>query len=113
MSGARGQASVEVLGLLPLVGLIALVALTVIAAHTAGELAGVAAVAGALAVLQMGTDPREAAERALPDKMRTRATITIEGNRVSVRVRPRVLFAIPGLSNRLAATAHANAGPEQ
>ena len=53
----RGQASIEVLGLLPLVAVVALVAFTVVASHTAGEQAGEAAEAGALVLLQGGGRP--------------------------------------------------------
>jgi uncharacterized protein (UPF0333 family) len=111
MTGARGQASVEVLALLPLVASVALIAMTFMASHSASEQAGEAAEAGALAVLQSGDDARAAARAALPKRMRERATITVHGNRVSVRVRPRVVFPIPGLSERLAGTAHADTGP--
>jgi hypothetical protein len=111
MSGSRGQASVEVIGLLPLVALIALIAFTVIASHTAGEQAGEAAEAGALVLLQGGADPRAAAADALPETARKRATITITGRRVHVRVRPLLPLPIPGLPDRLAGEAHADAGP--
>lgn len=109
MTGSRGQASIEVLGLLPLVAVIALAAFTMIASHTAGEQAGEAAEAGALAVLQGGVDPREAAEEALPKATRKRSTITVSGRRVRVRVRPRL--PIPSLADRLAGEARADAGP--
>ena len=111
MTGTRGQASIEVLGLLPLVGVIALVAMTVIASHTAGEQAGEAAEAGALVFLQGGEDPRAAAAGALSEETRKRATITVSGRRVHVRVRPRLALPIPGLADRLAGEAHADAGP--
>ncbi|MDA0185526.1 hypothetical protein OJ997_34795 [Solirubrobacter phytolaccae] len=105
----RGQATIELLGLLPLVVLIALVAFTFIASHTAHEQAGEAAEAGALALLQGGIDPRTAAREALPKPVRARATITLEGRRVHVRVLPRL--PISGLTNRLAGEARADAGP--
>jgi hypothetical protein len=112
MTGARGQASIEVLGLLPLVAVLALVALTVIASHTAGEQAGEAAEAGALVLLQGGADdPREAAEQALDESTRQRATITVSGHTVRVRVRPRLAVPIPGLADHLAGEAQADAGP--
>jgi len=110
MSGVRGQASIEVLGFLPLVGLIVLVAFTFVASHTAGEQAGEAAEAGALVLLQGGGDPREAARDALPKPVRRRATITVDGPRVRVRVRPRLVLPIPGLADRLAGEARADAG---
>jgi hypothetical protein len=111
VTGSRGQASIELLGLLPLVGLIALVALTMIASHTAGEQAGEAAEAGALVFLQGGEDPRSAAKGALSEEARKRTTITVSGRRIHVRVRPRVALPIPGLADRLAGEAHADAGP--
>jgi hypothetical protein len=111
MSGSRGQASVELLGLLPLIGLIALVAMTLIASHTAGEQAGEAAEAGALVLLQGGADdPRAAARDALGDSANKRATVTVSGRTVRVRVKPALALPIPGLADRLAATAEADAG---
>jgi hypothetical protein len=91
--------------------LIALAAFTAISAHAAHEQAGEAAEAAALALLQGGADPRTAAKDALPKAARTRATITIEGHRVHVRVRPRLALPVPGLADRLAANVRANAGP--
>ena len=108
MTGTRGQASIEVLGFLPLVGLIALVAFTFVASHTAGEQAGEAAEAGALVLLQGGSDPRSAATAALPEQVRKRATIKVDGTRIHVRVVPRL--PLPGLAEHLAAEAHADAG---
>ncbi|MDA0174803.1 hypothetical protein OJ998_37230 [Solirubrobacter taibaiensis] len=110
-AGERGQASIEVIGLLPLIVLLALVGFTVVASFTAHEQAGEAAGAGALALLQGGTDPRAAARDALPKSVRSRATITLSGRRVHVRVRPRTALPIPGLATRLTRTAHADAGP--
>ena len=110
-AGERGQATIEVIGLLPLIVLLALVGFTVVASFTAHEQAGEAAGAGALALLQGGTDPRTAAREALPKSVRSRATITLSGRRIHVRVRPRTALPIPGLSARLAGTAHADAGP--
>ena len=107
----RGQSTVEIIGLLPLVALLALVAFTVVASSTAHEQAGEAAAAGALALLQGGTDPRTAAREALPRSVRARATITVRDRRVHVRVLPRTPLAIAGLRARLAGTAHADAGP--
>jgi hypothetical protein len=110
--GPRGQASIELLGLLPLVALVALVAMTVVASHTAGEQAGEAAEAGALVLLQGGaSDPRDAARDALDASTRRRATITVSGHTVRVRVRPRLALPIPGLAERLTAHADAHTGP--
>ena len=111
LADPRGQASVELVALLPLVAAIALAVLTILASHVAEEEAGEAAEAGALALLQGGVAPKEAAEKALSEATRKRATITITGRRVHVRVRPRVVPPIPGLADRLAGEARADAGP--
>jgi hypothetical protein len=112
MTGSRGQASIELLGLLPLAAVVALVAMTLIASHAAGEQAGEAAEAGALVLLQGGPDdPRTAARNALGEPARSRATITLSGRTIRVRVKPRLALPIPGLADRLAATARADAGP--
>jgi hypothetical protein len=110
-AGTRGQASVELIGLLPLVAVIALAAVTILASHAAHEEAGEAAEAGALAVLQGGLEPRAAAEEALSTAARKRATIKVADGRVHVRVRPRVVLPIPGLADRLAGEARAEARP--
>ena len=109
-SGAGGQASVEVVAFLPLVLLIALAAFTTVAAFAAEEQAGEAAGAAALALLQGGVDPRTAAKDALPKAARERSTITVAGSRVHVRVRPRIVLPVPGLADRLAGEARADAG---
>ena len=62
-AGESGQASVELVALLPLVVVIGLTALSLLAAHSAAEHAGQAAHAGAMAILQDG-DPRRAARAA-------------------------------------------------
>ncbi|HEX6025777.1 MAG TPA: hypothetical protein VFZ00_27550 [Solirubrobacter sp.] len=96
---------------LPLVMLVALAAFTAIAAHAAHEQAGEAAEAAALALLQGGVDPRTAAKDALPRAALSRATITVRGRRVRVRVLPRLPFPVPGLADRLAGDVRSNAGP--
>jgi hypothetical protein len=103
-----GQATVELLALLPLAGLIALAIGQLLAAGAAGELAGNAAEAGAAAILQ-GADPTAAARAALPGWSRERATVRVDGRRVEVRLRPRVVAPI--LADRLQTTATADAGP--
>jgi hypothetical protein len=67
--GERGQAAVELAGLLPLLAVIALAAYAMLAGLSAGEQAGVAAEAGAIALLQ-DRDPAAAAREALPDDVR-------------------------------------------
>jgi hypothetical protein len=108
MSGDDGQATVELVALLPLLLAIALAAAAVLAAHTAGEQAGQAAEAGALAVMQ-GADPRAAARRALPRETRGRAEIDVHGERVTVHVRPRLPLEALEAPLTGAATAHAGA----
>jgi Flp pilus assembly protein TadG len=105
-----GQASVELVALLPLLLVIALAIFSVIAAHSADEQAGAAAEAAALALLQ-GGDPHGAALAALPEAVRHRTTVTLTGRRVQVHVRPRLPLPLPGLPELLAGDAAADAGP--
>jgi hypothetical protein len=103
-----GQASVELVALLPIAALVALAISQLLAAGAARELAGNAAEAGAAALLQDG-DPAAAARAALPGWSRERATVHVAGRRVDVHVRPRVV--VPVLAARLEASASADAGP--
>lgn len=103
-----GQATVELVGMLPLAVLIALATAQVLAAGLARELAGNAAGAGAMAMLQ-GHDPRDAAREAVPGWSKRRIAVAIDGRTVRVQVRP--VAVIPGFDDRLAATAVADAGP--
>jgi len=105
---ARGQATVELVGILPLAVLVALVVGQLLAAGAARELAGNAAEAGAAAILQ-GTDAAQAAHDALPGWSAGRATVQVSGREVHVRLRP--VGVVPGVADRLAATAVADAGP--
>jgi hypothetical protein len=103
-----GQAAVELVALLPLLLLAGLAGAAILASQSAGEQAGQAAQAGAMALLQ-GGDPRTAARQSLPDGVRSRSVITVDGRRVTVRVRPRVPLA--ALAGPLTAEASASAGP--
>jgi hypothetical protein len=103
----RGQATVELVGLLPLVAAVGLAAYTAIAAQAAHEQAGEAAHAGAIATLQ-DRDARAAAREALPPAARSHSAIALAGRRITVRVRP----GVPLLATRLEATSTADAGPE-
>lgn len=105
----RGQATVELVGILPLAVLVALVVGQLLAAGAARELAGNAAEAGAAAILQ-GGDPKREARDALPGWSEDRAEIRVAGREVRVRLRP--LAVIPAVADRLAATVVADAGPE-
>jgi len=105
---SRGQATVELVAILPLALLMALTIAQLLAAGSARELAGNAAEAGAAALLQ-GTDATEAARDALPGWSRDRAIVRVTARRVDVHLRPRAV--IPLLANRLEAHATADAGP--
>lgn len=109
MSRESGQATVELVALLPLLLTVGLAAAAFLAAQAAGEHAGSAAEAGAVALLQ-GGDARAAAREALPASVRDDATITVDGRRVTVRVRPDL--AVDPVARRLEAEATADAGPE-
>lgn len=105
----EGQASVELVGLLPLMVTVGFGLLQVLAAGAAHEAADGAAEAGAVALLQ-DAEPRAAVLAALPGWARGRAAITVDGRRIAVTVRPR--GPVPALTRRLAATSSADAGPE-
>lgn len=106
--GQSGQASVEIVAVLPLALLVAVVVAQVLAVGAARELAGGAATAGAAALLQ-DRDPQEEARAALPGWSRDRMTVAVRGHRVTVRVRP-VAVAGP-LARAFTAVASAEAGP--
>jgi len=106
-TGICGQAAVELVALLPLVVAVALAVLQALAAGLASELAAHAAHDAAVAVAE-GRDGAAAARAALPGWTRARVAVAVRGSRVRVRVTPPVL--LPGLAQRLAATATADAG---
>lgn len=108
MSRRDGQASVELVALLPLVVAVALALLQALAAGRASELAGHAAHAGAVAIAQ-GGDGAAAARAALPGWARSRVRIEVRGTRVRVRLTPRTI--LPGFAALLSASATADAGP--
>lgn len=107
LRGEHGQSAVETVFVLPLLVAVALAIGHVLAAGLAHELAGHAAEAGAIATLQ-GGDPAEAARRAVPEWARERLSVKVDDRRVRVRLEP--LAAIPGVADRLASTAVADAG---
>jgi hypothetical protein len=109
-SGSRGQATVELVGALPVAVLVALAAGQLLAAGAARELAGHAAEAGAVAMIQ-GLEPLDAARGALPGWSKDRVEVRVTGRRVRVRLRP--IAVVPGVADRLAATVIADAGPER
>lgn len=93
-AGQRGSVSLELIGALPVVLLTVLVAAQIVIAGAALWSAGVAARAGARAVLT-GKAPRGAAEHALPPVLRGGLKVE-EGDAVKVGVRvPRLLPLLP------------------
>jgi hypothetical protein len=85
--GARGQATVEAIALMPVILAVGIGVLQLLAVGYAGVLAGNAAEAGALA-LAAGTDARAGARQALPGWSRARARVEVDGGRVAVHLRP-------------------------
>ena len=105
--GEAGQAAVELVALLPLLVAVALGLLQALAAGVASELAGHAAQNGAVAIAE-GRDGAAAARASLPGWARPRIDVEVHGTRVRVRVTPPAL--LPGVAERLTATASADAG---
>jgi hypothetical protein len=101
-----GQATVEVVGMLPLVAVVAFAALQALAAGLAAELADHAAEAGAVAILE-GTDPHDAAKKAIPGWSGAHIDVAVHGKTVRVRVRPPAV--LPSVGDLLASTAEAKA----
>jgi len=105
---ARGQASIELLAVLPLLVAVALAALQLLAVGYAAVLAGNAAEAGALA-LAAGADARGGVREALPGWSRARAEVSASRGLVHVRLRPPSLMR--ALSERLEVSATAAVEP--
>ncbi len=108
MRAGRGQAAVEVVGMLPLLAAAGLAVLQLLAAGAAREYAGHAAEAGAIALAE-GDDARDGARRSLPGWSRERLDVRVDGRRVHVRLRPPAILRAVG--DLLAAEASADAGP--
>jgi hypothetical protein len=104
-----GQSTVELIAALPALLLAALVAFQLLAAGYALTLADGAAEAGALA-LAAGKPAAEAARDAVPGWAADDVHVSVQGGRVTVRVRP--LSPIPTLSSRLVVTSSAQARPK-
>jgi pilus assembly protein CpaE len=104
MRSARGQASVELLGALPVVMLVGLVLLQLLAVGYAAVLAGNAAEAAALAVAG-GGEATAAAREAVPGWSRAAMRVRVNGGRVEVRMRPP--SALAALARELEVKAHA------
>jgi hypothetical protein len=92
-SGERGQASLELLAMVPLLVVVALAAAQLLAVGYSSVLAGNAAEAAALA-LAGGGDPHAAARGALPGWSRERLRVSVEGGEVGVRLRPPALLPL-------------------
>ena len=107
MRRSGGQATVELVALLPLVGIVALAMLQVFAAGLAAEMASHAAEAGAIALMQ-NRDPSRAARESVPGWSRSGMEVSVYGRRVNVRMRSPVV--VGPLAERLTATSHAVAG---
>lgn len=107
-----GQASIELLGILPLAIVLTLGITQALLAGYTNQLAGHAAEAAAIAV-QRGADEdavRDAARAALPGWGERRVRVTVRDRRVTVQLRP------PSLAEPLAAALEAertaDAGPK-
>jgi hypothetical protein len=87
MRSSRGQASVELLGTLPVVLLLGLVLLQLLAVGYASVLAGNAAESAALAVAG-GGEALAAARDAVPGWSRAGMAVRVRGGQVEVRMRP-------------------------
>lgn len=105
---AHGQAAVELVALLPLVVAVVFGILQALAAGLASELAGHAAQSAAVAIAE-GGDGAAAARAAVPGWSLAGVHVDVRGSQVRVRLIPPSL--LPGLGERLAATAIADAGP--
>jgi pilus assembly protein CpaE len=106
--GERGQASLELLGLLPLLIAVALAAAQLLAVGYSSVLAGNAAEAGALA-LAGGGDPRAGARAALPGWSRAHARVSTAGGQVRVELRPPALLRALAQSLEVSASASVEA----
>lgn len=110
MADERGQASVEVVAVVPALLLAGLVALQLLAAGYSLTLADGAAEAGAIA-LATGRPAAPAVRQALPGWARDRIAVAVRGGRVRVRLRPPSPLA--AVADRLAVSSAATAIPER
>lgn len=107
LRSSSGQATVEVVAIMPLLLLGGAAAFEFLAAGAAHELAGHAAEAAAVALVQ-GGDPRDAARRAVPGWAGDRMRVEIAGSRVLIHLAPPAPSR--GLADLLEAEARADAG---
>jgi Flp pilus assembly protein TadG len=103
----RGQSALEVVALLPIVVIAAAASFEALAAGAASDLAGHAAEAGAVAIVE-GSDPRSAARAAVPGWSRRGLSVSVSGQRVTVHLRPPL--PVPVLGAALTARSVAVAG---
>lgn len=106
--GQEGQASVELVAVMPLAVVIVLGIAQLLAVGIGHELAAHAAENGAIALAE-GEDPREAVRDALPGWAKDRVHVKVDGREVRVRLEPVTVF--PGAADALATEARADAGP--
>jgi hypothetical protein len=104
----RGQASVELLGAVPVVLLVGLVLLQLLAVGYSAVLAGNAAEAGALAIAGGAAQPLDAARAAVPGWSRARMRVTVHAGSVEVSMRPPAV--LEALGRRLEVHARAEVG---
>jgi hypothetical protein len=102
----EGQATVELVAAVPALLLAALISLQLLAAGYALTLADGAAEAGALALAEGGS-AADAAREALPGWADDNVSVEIEGEEVSVRLRPPSPFG--AVADHLAVTSTASA----
>ncbi len=107
-AGQVGQATVELVAVLPVLAAVALAAGQALAAGAARTFAGHAAEAGAVALLQGGA-AAEAARAAVPGWSRDGMSVAVDGRVVRVALRPPSIF--PALAAALTAHSTAVAGP--
>jgi Flp pilus assembly protein TadG len=101
-----GQATVELVAAVPALLLAALISLQLLAAGYALTLADGAAEAGALALAEGGS-AADAARSALPGWAEDDVSVSVEGEEVSVRLRPPSPFG--SIADHLAVTSSASA----
>lgn len=104
-----GQSTVELVAALPALLLAGLLALQLFATGYALTLADGAAEAGALA-LASGQPAASAARDALPGWAEDEIEVTVQGGRVTVRLRPP--SALPAVAEHLAVTSSAGVRPK-
>src|ERR1700749_2785910 len=100
----EGQATVELVAAIPALLLAALISLQLLAAGYAMTLADGAAEAGALALAEGGS-AAQAARKSLPGWAKDAVSVSVSGDKVSVRLRPPSPFG--AIANHLAVTSTA------